>query len=324
MKGRYRFLFFAAACLMVFSVGCHSLKVRKYEKRARAFERANPDAGELKAGVLKTTARVLKNMADWKEYISAQAPGLRPQDRQYYIARITKAEVNYLLKAASFSDLSNVSYFLAKKTLLLDPGNEDAKNQVVTYAKARGSFRQKYFTSNGTYRHNFESKTVMKQTSGYYSSSGYSRESYRNVLRPFNCVFSSAPFGSEGVKNTGLSYYFKGNATVYGRCYSNRKAGVFSGFRGGFIAQIPYGIAGVWSIKVGSVSAFPTDRDYFDFEIKPTETMAMQRRDIVDVTVKLLFSGYNDHKVVWERGVKRLRPDWKVFELGMSNFLWER
>ncbi|MBU1380144.1 hypothetical protein KKD49_04900, partial [Myxococcota bacterium] len=239
-------------------------------------------------------------------------------------SRISKAEVNYLLKAATYSDLSNMSYFLAKKTLVLDPGNDDAKNQVVTYAKARGLFRQKLFAVNGTYRHNFKSKTVMKQTSGYYSSSGYSRQSYRQVLKPFNCVFSTVPFGSEGVKNVSLSYYFKGNTPVYGRCYSNRKAGVFSGYRGGFIVQIPKGIAGVWSIKVGTVNAFPTERDYFDFQIKPTETLATGSRDIRDVPVMLVFSGYNDHKVVWVRGVKRLRPDWKVFELGMSNFLWER
>jgi len=325
-----RLILFASS--LVALNGCawiHQARVNKYERRVAAFEKAEPDKAELGRGELKKTAEILKNMGEWRGYIELQATDLSKADKRGLMARIDSARRRFLLEAAALADTANLAYYLAKGALSSGVDKAEARPAVRRYAIARAAQRQALFQENKSYRHNFESKTVWKTThedlriEGGHSSANTSR---RKVLRPLNCVFSTQPFGPEGVENDGLAYYFTGSKEIYGRCYSNHSVGFFSDYRGGFAVRISASGTNPEIVNLGALGDFPKKQEYIDFVLRQQDSSCFSRgkRDQLDVSVTLLFTGYRDNKVVWENGKQRLRPDWQTFELGVSNFFWER
>lgn len=300
MHTKWAALSIALAFALFSLLGCTSLKLAKYERRAAAFEAAQPNAEELALGELTSTLEIVENINDWGAHLEVQ--GLPKKDVARLIARYKKAQQRYLLAAAELANTPDLAFYLTILAIPPSHGNDAASvpdeimEMAESYAQARALPRHALLEASGTY-------------------------AYEDTP---NCVFSHHPFAEEGELNSELSFYFSGESqTMHARCYLSTP---MSGLKGdGVFVVSVVGGSGLESFQkvIAARRDFEPERHYVDFVLDANDRFVHPDANFAVLSVSVLYErGSGGVLVLDSEGQLGVLEDIKRTPLAGSKLLW--
>jgi hypothetical protein len=136
------------------------------------------------------------------------------------------------------------------------------------------------------------------------------------------CVFSSRPFGRNDASNDEITVRFRGSSRVFVRCYLDV---IDFHPNGRFLAEVlsTGGGGAVARVSAGTIADIDRRNHYLDFELfEEGGDVFVPERGLALVRIDLYYVYSPDHRVVFEDGALRLRPEWRRHDLVMAGFAW--